>query len=457
MEKLLRGGRVLLVADRALRDVRLKEVQEFVSAVPGPFTVEVSRERVEVGEPPLEFDHIWAVLRRFRTERSIGEDPVVCLVTKAPNSQKWFSATCPSDPRLMFVHADDIDPLNTPPDQTIPATVYVAHQVVENFLEAGLVEAGLTVEDIAHETTSGCVNDMCENKDEILAKLRSGDMCGRCISALEDCGATEALLRQAVRLLESCRACLLGTARYRPEPRPHDEYPYPVAVTRHKVSLARDDHHRFNLLLDHFDALVRYGTIASFAIAGRPLDLTPNPALGWWVDALGQSGREECVRARTVAEKHGIARLRNDTRGHGYTSLDQDPDDIVRVKETTRDIEKALRPLFAAGQLVQVLRVGMTDTDSHEVSMDRLHGSNTLFSPLVSQLSKQELDRSGPTRTKVVYLLLEAGAQFIPLDGRIERTECPACKDKRVLIVDRKNESGRRDYLDALVGHRVTL
>ena len=232
------------------------------------------------------------------------------------------------------------------------------------------------------------------------------------------------------------------------------KWPFPVAVTRHKVVQASNHLLRFLLLLDHFDSPVRYSfLVRQIQIGQQPL-IADRPSLGWWVSELAKSlkGEADLRQVVSIADREKVVHLRNERRGHGWMSVNDETyrDDSARLETVLSRIEEELEPFLLSHQLV-IPRELKVSSGGYEVSGDHLAGSHLLH-PLFSRRLQSDPVACGIAGQDEVYVTDGQMREFKLMSPHIRAAVCPECRHPRILITD-----GGRQYIDVFVGHRVEL
>jgi hypothetical protein len=65
-----------------------------------------------------------------------------------------------------------------------------------------------------HQTSVGCMNDFCGNKNELILKIRTADLCSDCVKRLEDKQVDPLLANQVFEIMEATRSEILFRDRY---------------------------------------------------------------------------------------------------------------------------------------------------------------------------------------------------------------------------------------------------
>jgi hypothetical protein len=400
----------------------------------------------------LSFNETFALLRTLRVNQGLDPSTFLFLLTHTPNESNWFAAEDPVCVRNGFGLVEDYSWVTA-----APVSVVVAHYVLEGIFNALVTEGGIPWRKLWHAESRGCLFDFCQRKSELALKLRTADICGDCTAAFQGICIPDDLLRQAVAIMEASRRLAVNTKQWLTADPPFQEWPFPVAITRHKVVQARNPLHRFMLLLDHFDSLVRYFYLAHEVTQGRKPELAERPSLGWWVDRLASVlPRHDPFRSVVqIANRENVVALRNEMRAHGWISASEDAydDEAQQLEQTLTEIEAELRPFLDTWRLV-VPRTFRLREGAWDVQGDLLMGSHTLHPRFSVRLT--EPNAAGMSDQGKVFVADRGMQRFMPISPFIESTRCPICQNPRILISDGTTD-GRFQYIDVLMGHRVKL
>ena len=269
----------------------------------------------------------------------------------------------------------------------------------------------------------------------------------------QSAGISDALLKQTVAIKEASRRLAINTGQFLEDEASFDDWPFPVAITRHKIVQALNPLLRFMLLLDHFDSLVRYFYLAHEVDAGRNPALVERPALGWWVDQLANSlkGERHFRDVVRIAEQDKVVNLRNEG-GHGWMSAEEEcyREEADKLEMTLTRIEEELRPFFEKHRLLIPRQIQLTE-GTWVVCGDNLVGSHILHPPF--RLNFEHDPRSiGLISLNDVFLTDNRMEEFKRISPFIRSAYCPECRHPRVLITD-----GGHQFIDVLMGHRVEV
>jgi len=132
----------------------------------------------------LPFDELFAICEGYRFIDGIDDDKFVVLLTSIRNDSNWFSASLGKN---IFVDTNDWEELTGKNPK-----YSISYQIIENIFQSLL---GITYQNAdgnpnVHFNTRGCINDFCENKSDVLLKLRTADICLSCINRAIELGIT---------------------------------------------------------------------------------------------------------------------------------------------------------------------------------------------------------------------------------------------------------------------------
>jgi len=153
---------------------------------------------------PLSWRELFFLCQKTRRMQDIPDEQFVILVTNRRNSMNFFSMFDRNGERNAFVQASDWDYFLKSPE-----TYPVAYEVVANVLRILMgFDLEKDIKDNFHLDAIGCMNDFCENKSQIILKLRTADLCHDCIQRLESNKVDQQMVAQALQIFEKIRTSL---------------------------------------------------------------------------------------------------------------------------------------------------------------------------------------------------------------------------------------------------------
>lgn len=161
------------------------------------------RKTFESDEKIMTWAELFSICKRYRMNYNINKDDFVILLTTIKNEFNWFSRADKN--RNAFVHTDNWD-LYTKAPYKYP----IAYQVMENIIQSLMnLDSDTHPNPNVHLEAIGCMNDFCQNKEQIILKLRTADICGSCLEKLTEENVSEKIINQALESFEGIRTQLL--------------------------------------------------------------------------------------------------------------------------------------------------------------------------------------------------------------------------------------------------------
>jgi hypothetical protein len=157
---------------------------------------------IERGDP-LSWKELFTLCDYYRKAVNIKKEDFVVLLTKRKNALNWFSHY---DNNLnSFVHTGDWEAYTKAP-QRFPVAYQVAANIMRQLMK-------LKIDQIPnkhiHSEPIGCMNDFCQNKQQIILKLRTGDICVDCMAKMRDERIGDEVVNQVLGIFEAIRNQLL--------------------------------------------------------------------------------------------------------------------------------------------------------------------------------------------------------------------------------------------------------
>ena len=157
----------------------------------------------------LSWGELFSICEVYRQQHQIPSNEMVLLLTEIANDSNWFSALDEDNKYNGFIHVSDWD-------HYIPCrTAFpVAYEVIAITLHHFMFDKYADLDGIVHNKAIGCINDMCDDKKDIILKLRTADICPKCMTLLRS-KITDLYIRQAMGLMEKLRVSMLYSQGYR--------------------------------------------------------------------------------------------------------------------------------------------------------------------------------------------------------------------------------------------------
>ena len=183
--------------------------------------MEISCESIPNERLEVDAKELFAICREFRNERKIGKQDFVLLLTEVANDHNWFCAIDPGFSANGFVHTAEWQHYLFC-SKTFPVAYLIASLILQKKMFGSLA----ALQNALHQFPLGCVNDFCENKKEIILKLRTADICEACMNKLLN-KIDPLELQQLLNIFEGVRLRILFNQHFRKNLKPS-----PLVITK---------------------------------------------------------------------------------------------------------------------------------------------------------------------------------------------------------------------------------
>jgi hypothetical protein len=146
---------------------------------------------------------------RFRKAKKISDNDYVFLLTEYKNQEDYFGWT---DEKLgnYFIQTSD---WNLYFESEVNKHFPISYEVVAWILRSLMYETQEELLKNAHKHARGCVMDYCDDKEDIILKMRTGDVCHTCLCRIRDRGVHPGFLGNIFNAMESIRKGLMYRER----------------------------------------------------------------------------------------------------------------------------------------------------------------------------------------------------------------------------------------------------
>jgi len=150
----------------------------------------------------------------YRERHKLPSEDLVIMLTNLPNEYNWFSALDPANPVNGFVHTGEWERY-VRCSEVFPVAYLVASLVLQKHMFSTMEELKQAV----HTFPLGCINDFCNNKQEVILKLRTADICTDCMKLLD--GKLQPVeVQQMLTVFEAVRLRILFNQNFRQNLKP---------------------------------------------------------------------------------------------------------------------------------------------------------------------------------------------------------------------------------------------
>jgi hypothetical protein len=145
----------------------------------------------------------------FRNAKKISDNDYVFLLTEYKNQEDYFGWT---DETLgnYFIQTSD---WNLYFESEVNKHFPISYEVVAWILRSLMYDTQEELLKNAHERARGCVMDYCDEKEDIILKMRTGDVCHTCLNRIKERGVNPGFLGNIFNAMENIRKGLMYRER----------------------------------------------------------------------------------------------------------------------------------------------------------------------------------------------------------------------------------------------------
>ena len=155
------------------------------------------------------WDEFFKICQNYRTKKKISENDYVFLLTEYKNTEDYFGWT---DELLgnYFIQTSDWNQyFSAEVNKHFP----ISYEVVAWILRSLMYDTQEELLENAHIRARGCVMDFCDEKEDIILKMRTGDVCNECLKRISDRGVNPVFLGNIFNTMENIRKGLMYRER----------------------------------------------------------------------------------------------------------------------------------------------------------------------------------------------------------------------------------------------------
>jgi hypothetical protein len=152
--------------------------------------------------------HFFDACEYYRSARKLPPEDLVILLTDTANEANWFGGA-DKTMKNAFIHTADwhhyFDGLN----ERFP----IAYEIIAWTIRMLIVKDHLEMPNYWHNEPRGCMSDFCQNKRQIVLKMRTADICMDCMKLLQSSKVDVRIFGQLIDALEGVRKYFLSIER----------------------------------------------------------------------------------------------------------------------------------------------------------------------------------------------------------------------------------------------------
>lgn len=171
----------------------------------------------------LSWEELFSICTYYRNTFAINPSDFVVVLTNRRNELNWFSRF--DEIRNIFVHTNEWD-LFTNANPKYP----IAYQIVENVMQFLMkLDIENPYNPYIHIRPKGCMNDFCHNKEEVILKLQTANICEACLDKIYFENIDNDIIEQVFSIFEGVRNELIFKRRTKAQ---NASIHLPITVTK---------------------------------------------------------------------------------------------------------------------------------------------------------------------------------------------------------------------------------
>jgi hypothetical protein len=137
----------------------------------------------------------------YRKTKEISENDLVVLLTDIGNELNWFGGVDPNM-KNYFIQTSNWEHFF---GNTIDIRFPIAYEIIIWAMRYFMFENNGAILKGVHKKSIGCIMDFCEDKSQIIIKMRTADVCDTCMNHFKDRDTPTLYTRQFFEILDGIR------------------------------------------------------------------------------------------------------------------------------------------------------------------------------------------------------------------------------------------------------------
>jgi hypothetical protein len=160
-------------------------------------------------EKVITWDQMFSQCEEYRSKNNLPEGDLVVLLTDVGNEPNWFGGISPSM-KNYFVQTSNWEYFF---GSSIDIRFPIAYQVIVWVMNYYMFPSKESFMKNIHDTPIGCIMDFCQDKTQIILKMRTADICENCINTLINRDVPPLHIRQIFEILDGIRLSMTFRGR----------------------------------------------------------------------------------------------------------------------------------------------------------------------------------------------------------------------------------------------------
>ena len=152
--------------------------------------------------------HFFDACEYYRSSRKLPPEDLVILLTDTANEANWFGGA-DKTMKNAFIHTADWHHYFEGLNERFP----IAYEVIAWTIRMLIVKDQTEMPNYWHTEPRGCMSDFCQNKRQIVLKMRTADICMDCMRLVQSSKVDVRIFGQLIDALEGVRTYFLSTER----------------------------------------------------------------------------------------------------------------------------------------------------------------------------------------------------------------------------------------------------
>lgn len=155
------------------------------------------------------WNQLFAECDTYRRVKKISDDDIVVLLTDVSNDMNWFGSVSPSMKNYFIQTSNWEYFFGTSIDIRFP----IAYEVIIWVMRYFMFASNQDILENIHKEPIGCIMDFCQDKPQIILKMRTADVCESCMNTFIDRDIPKLHTRQFFDILDGIREAMTFRGR----------------------------------------------------------------------------------------------------------------------------------------------------------------------------------------------------------------------------------------------------
>lgn len=155
------------------------------------------------------WNQLFSECNEYRNKKKISENDIVVLLTDIGNEPNWFGGVSPSMKNYFIQTSNWEHFFGTGIDCRFP----IAYELIIWVMRYYMFQTNEDIMKNIHQNPIGCIMDFCQEKSQIILKMRTADVCHTCMQKFVERDVPQLLTRQFFDILDGIRLSMTFRSR----------------------------------------------------------------------------------------------------------------------------------------------------------------------------------------------------------------------------------------------------